>query len=336
MKTLQQLPILSRLSTQAGRALFIGCTFCVVFLTPLYAQSASYASRSGASSVGGPLVAKQSQELPASFTFTYGLIDFPRSVDGGAFGISDTGKIVGGYNGVDLNMYPADHGFRLSGKSYSAIDYPGATQTAAYGINQAGEVVGMFVDSSGFYHGFTLNGSVFTQLDCPGVTGNTVATSINNQGTVVGVCGFSGFTLIGSTYTIISVPGAVTTWAWAANKAGVVVGYYEDSVGNFHGYFLKSGIFTTVDYPGYPNSYLDGITDVGVMLGGYGSNITLGSTVYPWEHGFLYAGGTFTSFDVPFGAVAASEPFAINNHNEIVGGYIDSAGMVYGFYAKAH
>jgi hypothetical protein len=60
----------------------------------------------------------------------------------------------------------------------------------------------------------------------------------------------------------------------------------------------------------------------------------IGSTTYPWTNGFVYSAGTFSSFDVPFGAAAATEPYTLNNNGEIVGGYVDSAGMTYGFYAK--
>jgi hypothetical protein len=113
------------------------------------------------------------------------------------------------------------------------------------------------------------------------------------------------------------------------------VGYYFDASGNSHGLLDNGGVQTTIDYGGYPDSYLAGISDSGLMLGGYGSPTTIGSTLYIWQHGFLYSGGKFSSFDVPFGDVAATEPYGMNNHGEIVGGYVDGAGMTYGFYAKA-
>ncbi|MGA7078007.1 MAG: hypothetical protein WBQ43_12775 [Terriglobales bacterium] len=164
----------------------------------------------------------------SSFTYTFGLVDFPLSTNGGAFGINDHGEIVGGYNDVNLIDYPADYAFALKKNAFSSIAFPGAVQTAAYGINKKGEIVGMFVDSSGGSHGFTLVDKTYTQLDCPGVTGDTVALTINNPGEIVGVCRSSGFLLSGGVYTSINVPGASITWAEGINTAGVIVGYYSD------------------------------------------------------------------------------------------------------------
>ena len=60
----------------------------------------------------------------------------------------------------------------------------------------------------------------------------------------------------------------------------------------------------------------------------------LASTTYEWPQGFLYSAGTFSTIDAPFGDVAVTNPFAVNNKGEIVGGYVDSLGMNYGFYLK--
>jgi hypothetical protein len=42
--------------------------------------------------------------------------------------------------------------------------------------------------------------------------------------------------------------------------------------------------------------------------------MTIGSIVYPWEHGFLYSSGTFTfsTFDAPFGDVQVTQPWGMN------------------------
>jgi uncharacterized membrane protein len=273
------------------------------------------------------------------YTFTFGLIDYPRSQTGQGVGINDHGQIVGGYNDTYLEAYTADHGFELKGDRYSTIDYPGAMQTEVIGINKNGQVVGALLDSSNYYHGFELASGIFAQLDYPGAV-FTVAVGINNSGEIVGVydtgTGANGYILTGGTYSSISVPGALRTFLSGINNYGVIVGYYFDLSGNIHGFTWDSGTITTIDYGnGYPNTYLAGITDSGVILGGYGSNITINSIEYPWEHGFLYSGGTFSTFDAPFGDVQVTQPFGINNKGEIVGGYVDSQGMLYGFYLKA-
>jgi len=277
---------------------------------------------------------------PPPVSYSFGLIDVPLSTEGAPFGINDLKQMVGGYNDLNLTAYAADHGFVLKGKGFATIDYPGALQTAAYAINKSGEIVGVFVDNvTGRSHGFKLVGSTFTQLDYPGAD-DTVALGINSSGDIVGVWDTAssqanGFVLSGGVYSLITVPGAESTFVEGINKSGVIVGYYFDTSGNSHGLVDKGGVLTTIDYSGYPDSYLAGISDSGLMLGGYGSPTTIGSTTYLWTHGFLYSGGTFSTFDVPFGDVAATEPYGMNNHGEIVGGYVDGAGMTYGFYAKA-
>lgn len=276
------------------------------------------------------------------YTFTFGLIDFPRSQVSGAWAINDHGKIVSGYNNTNLEIYTADHGYALKGNTFSTIDYPGAVQTDLFGINKSGQMVGAFEDTSGNIHGFKLAAGIYTQLDYPGAKGLTVASGINASGEVVGlyddpITGNAvGFLLISGVYTSISVPGATFTYLNAINKTGVIAGYYFDTSMNSHGFTWNKGTITTIDYGnGYPNTYLSGINDSGVIVGGYGTNMTIGSISYPWEHGFLYSSGTFSTFDAPFGDVQVTQPWGMNNNGEVVGGYVDSQGMLYGFYAKA-
>jgi len=47
------------------------------------------------------------------YTFTFGLVDYPRSQIGAAYGINDSGKIVGGYNNTNVMEYTSDDGFEL-------------------------------------------------------------------------------------------------------------------------------------------------------------------------------------------------------------------------------
>ena len=275
-------------------------------------------------------------QMPGAPTFTWGLIDFPRSNTTTATGIDNQGRIVGGYDDGDVENYvPGNNAFQLKGKAFSSFDFPGAVQTVAFGSNKSGEIIGAFVDSSGAYHGFTLVDKTYTQFDCP--AGGTVPYAINDSGEIVGWCGGSatGFLLSGGVYTTIAVPGANFTWAEGINNAGVIVGwYYVDGSAGYQGFVDDGGSFTTINYPGYPNTYLAGINDSGLIVGGYGTPVTIGSVDYNWPHGFVYSAGTFTSFDAPFGAVEVTDPLAVNNKGEVVGGYVDSAGMNYGFYLK--
>lgn len=269
-------------------------------------------------------------------SLTFSLIDFPRSTTSTALGIDDKGRIVGAYDDGNLaNYLPGNNAFRLSRDAFSSLAFPGAVQTVALGINKSGEIVGAFVDSGGATHGFTLIGKIYTEFDCPG--GYTIPYAINDLGQIVGYCGgnSTGFLLSDGVYTTIAVPGANFTLAEGINNSGVIVGwYFVNGTSGYQGFVDDHGSFTTIDYPGYPNTYLAGINDSGLMIGGYGTAVTIGSTNYEWPHGFLYCAGTFTSFDAPFGDVEVTSPFAVNNKGEIVGGYVDSGGMNYGFYLK--
>ncbi len=288
----------------------------------------------------GPASPAQSARSPL-YTFTFGLVDYPRSQIGAAYGINDSGKIVGGYNNTNVMEYTSDHGFELKGDKYSTINYPSALQTDAFGINKSGEIVGSFVDSSENVHGFKLAGGTYTQLDYPGAY-FTAAVGINVSGEIVGTYAASpsddltGFLLSSGTYTSISAPGSYDTEAVGLNKYGVVAGYYSDSSTNIHGFTYDKGTLTTIDYGnGNPNTYLSGIDDSGAVVGGYGTWETINSVPYAWQHGFLYSSGTFNTFDAPFGDVQVTTPWGMNNKGEIVGGYVDSQGMNYGFYLKA-
>jgi uncharacterized membrane protein len=286
-----------------------------------------------------PASLAQSENSPL-YTFTFGLIDYPRSQIGAAYGINDGGRIVGGYNHTNVMELTADHAFEVKRNNFSTIDYPGALQTDAFGINKGGVVVGSFEGTGGNFHGFKLASGLYTQLDYPGAFG-TYAVSINSSGEIAGLYVASptqvnAFVLSGGTYTSISAPGSNNTQASGLNKYGVVAGYYYDSSSNLHGFTYDKGTFTPIDYGnGNPNTYLSGINDSGAVVGGYGAWETINSVEYFTQHGFLYSGGTFNTFDAPFGDVQVTTPWGMNNKGEIVGGYVDSQGMNYGFYLKA-
>jgi uncharacterized membrane protein len=96
--------------------------------------------------------------------FAFATIDFPGSTSTAAFGLNNSGQVVG-----DYGPGGAIQGFLLSGGTFTTIDFPGTTVTIAEGINSSGQVVGAYV---------------FT-MDVPGAT-LTDAHGINDSGQVVG------------------------------------------------------------------------------------------------------------------------------------------------------
>src|SRR5689334_15981413 len=93
--------------------------------------------------------------------YTFTTFDFPNSSFNRAFGINDTGQIVGSYSITE------EQGYLYSRGSFSSIDVPGSGITNALGINNSGQIVGDYFNATG-PHGFLLSGGIFTALNVPG------------------------------------------------------------------------------------------------------------------------------------------------------------------------
>ena len=113
---------------------------------------------------------------------SYATLTVPGATNTKAYGINDSGQIVGSYDG---------HGFLLDHGSYTTLDVPGSVETCAYGINSSGQIVG---NSS--LGAFQLDQGSYTMIDVPGST-STQAFGINDSGQIVGsyndVAGQHGF-----------------------------------------------------------------------------------------------------------------------------------------------
>ncbi len=267
---------------------------------------------------------------PTGLTFTFGLVDYPGAdAKQSAHAINDKGRIVGSYVAPDSNR----NGFLLQGSKFQQIVYPGASSTLPQGISRAGAVVGSYsLDGGTTSHGFLLKGQNYTTVDAPGAT-KTVLTAVNASGALIGLNSSDqshvhGFMLQGGTFTAIDFPSSPSTLPYGMNAAGEIVGIYEQPDGSFHGFTLQNGTYTTVDYPGANVTNLIDINDSGQMVGSYSTD---NGASY---HGFVFSGGVFTSFDAPYGGATRTFGDGINNHNQIVGSYIDSAGYDLGFVAS--
>jgi hypothetical protein len=79
----------------------------------------------------------------------FALFDYPGVTQTFAFGLSDSGAVVGYFSGAT-----GVHGFIKEGATFTQIDVPGSDATSVYGISPDGSMlVGVFHDASGF-HGF--------------------------------------------------------------------------------------------------------------------------------------------------------------------------------------
>jgi probable HAF family extracellular repeat protein len=124
-------------------------------------------------------------------------------------------------------------------------------------------------------------------------------------------------------FTTIDVPGASQTDAFGVNKAGQIVGFYEDASFTLHGFLRNTdGTFTTIDVPGAGSTTAGGISGRKIV-GGY-------SDGNGW-HGFLLKRGHFLTIDVP-GAQQSTAALGISG-KKIVGYYLDLLGIPHGFLA---
>jgi probable HAF family extracellular repeat protein len=135
-----------------------------------------------------------------------------------------------------------------------------------------------------------------------------------------------GFLDVNGTFSRIEIPGAFDTSARGITNAGEVVGSFRDS--NFpygHGFLKVGGTFTTLDAPAVhaptsaaPETSAHGINNSGQVVGTYSDS------EFPYYHGFLYAGGTFSIIEAhvrpPFGGAAPrTSANGINDAGHIVG-----------------
>jgi predicted membrane protein len=234
--------------------------------------------------------------------------------------INSAGIITGTY----ADSSGGYHGFvRATNGTITTFDAPGGTtgvcggfcRTIPTGIDTAGDIVGSYADSNEKHHGFIrpANGGIVT-FDIPNAAAGkdaspsdyegTVATSMNDSGTVIGTYTDANIVRHGfirsasGATTSFDNPGAGTgglgnhihegTAGLSIDTAGDVVGVYLDANAAYHGFLrLASGAITTIDAPGAGTNALEGtvafhVNDSGQIAGAYAdSNLAI--------HGFLLA-----------------------------------------------
>lgn len=116
---------------------------------------------------------------------TFTTIDVPGFADSYAYGINNSGQIIGatqpgfGTGGI--------HGFLLKSGNYTLLDDPDtgtSSGTAADSINSSGKIAGYYSNGAK-QHGFLLDSGAFTTVDPPNALGASVQ-GINSLGQLVG------------------------------------------------------------------------------------------------------------------------------------------------------
>lgn len=252
------------------------------------------------------------------------MIDYPGATRTVAYGINNSGDIVGNYVSSGVT-----HGFLLSAGKFTQIDYPGAASTSPYGINSKGDIVGGYNDTAGHSHGFLLSKGKFTQVDYPGV--DTTPEGINSAGDIVGMIipagkPMAGFLLRGGVWTIndtlLSRESSTMVCDFGINDAGVIVGHWGTRAGGVHGVLYNKGALTLIDYGAGGNTQTVAINNSGDIGGYYYDAAGFG-------HGFLQRNGRFALIDFP-GAIRTLA-LGVNDSRQVVGVFVDAKGVYHGF-----
>jgi hypothetical protein len=114
-------------------------------------------------------------------------------------------------------------------------------------------------------------------------------------------------------FTTINYPDAVHTFVFGSNPAGDIVGAYDDTLGQEHGFVLRNGAFTSFDVPGSTWTDGYGINSRGDIVGQYGWFDGLTYTT----RGFLLRDANFYLLDVS--GQQNTMPFKISSEGTIVG-----------------
>ena len=163
-------------------------------------------------------------------------IDYPGAGTTAAYGINDSGVIVGGFcvqgvSGCPLDLFlGSSHAFMDDNGVFTQLDFPGADETTAFGINNSGAIVGVY--------------------------------EIHGQTTTV-----HGFLYQNGVYTDLNYPGANWTFANGINNAGVVVGYYQDTLDRVFGFMYYKGQWAQINARSGGATAILGINDHNDLVG---------------------------------------------------------------------
>jgi hypothetical protein len=209
-------------------------------------------------------------------------------------GINSSG-VISGYFGSGMTGHP-NKGYLLDPAyqqdNYINENFPASQQTQVTSLNNKGDSAGFWVNSHGTNRGFVeWNGSFASYTDPQTPAG---AGSVNQ---ILGI-----------------------------NNSGIAVGFYNDKNGHAHAYSVNQATnqFTAIHVPGTSVS-ATGINDAGDIVGISTTGTGSSAVTTSW----LRVGTQLTSFQYPGGS--DTQAFGVNDNNQVVGTYVDGAGVEHGF-----
>jgi probable HAF family extracellular repeat protein len=263
-------------------------------------------------------------------------VDFPSAANTALYAVNDAAICVGAEKdaaGLHHAFVLADGHARLLDLGASAVR---PVQSWAFSINNRGDVAGAMIDAGGTFHGYVhhRDGSVEV-IGYPGGA-DSQAYGINDRGSLIGTYNDANgnphaFVRRDGQYSTIDLPGGVMTIALSINDREEIAGEFITAAGgNGFGYIQKrDGSFLLATAPGSdPNqTYFISINNRDQVLGAYANAAVA-------QQNFLATGSSYASFDLPAGFAASYvSAQTVNDADEIVGYYLDGAGVAHGFFA---
>lgn len=252
--------------------------------------------------------------------YSFDDVNYPGDTFTQLLGINNTGGIAGYHN------FNQNSGFTLVlPKSFTTENFPGSMQTQVIGINNNAKTVGFYIDPAGLTHGFqhVANPVLWATVDFPGSKFNQLL----GQNDIHQAAGYYSMSTnnttpdfpyiydeIGGVFEVLYIPGATGgAQATGINNAGQISGFFIDSKGVNHGFYISQGNFLRLDYPRSTFTQATGLNNVNEVVGTY---LDLGGM----SHGFVYnvSTKTWTSVDDPNG-IGTTVVNGTNDKHQLVG-----------------
>ena len=283
---------------------------------------------------------------PTPYAFKFQTIDDPKSgTYTRAGGIDDLELVVGSVqtsSSGDTSAFTSEHPYT----KFFSIPYPSAKSTFATGVNPGGRiVVGYFLSPKDLEtRGFLRVKGDYTEFVSPGTPKGPKSVNellgVNDNQIAVGFYADRrgndhAYEVAESVFVDIKPPHAVSATANAISLSGTVAGSERLKNGTTEGWMLRSGSFSQFAYPKSATTLVNGLSDA------FSDNRVVGSYIDKnGTHGFiLTAPGDpsreiWQSVDEPK-ANGITVIMGMNNHHDISGWYVDSAGKTHGFVGLA-
>ncbi len=290
-------------------------------------------------------IAFSNSSKPLIENYQFKTVDFPGGQKTEVRQVNDHGYAVGAY----YDAAQVEHGFLYRRGQFENYDYPGALNTQLNGINSSNMAVGNFSNSQGQGSGFQLFDGVAgiinltvnqdgQEVSVP--AGN--AEGIDDDGTVVGVywspVAFmnSCYRLDGLSHEDFDFPDAIYTQTEGATGP-LVIGWFIDSNGNFHGLRWKGDEYSQFDFAGggvNPNggngfTFAFKVNDARDIVGSWGTDLSNPITA----HGYLIEGKSQRQISFDYPEALSTSNHGINDKGQITGSYIDRNNIMHGFIA---